>query len=76
MTRSLEKKVLTLSQQRMWQNWATVEELSEKWKVSKRRVQQILKELGLLVDRGHLITIEGMDHFVSIRPIFRFLGHR
>jgi hypothetical protein len=67
-------KNLSLSQQRKWQNWSTVDELASSWGVSKRRVQQILVNLGINVDRQHLITVEGtIETFVSVRPIFRLL---
>ena len=68
------RKIISISQQRQWQNWSTVEELALKWNLSKRRVQQILKDLNISVEKGSLITIEGtIDPFVSVRPIFKLL---
>ena len=42
---------------RTWDNWATVEELSILWKLSKRRTQQVVKEYSddFLVNKAVLV---------------------
>ncbi len=57
---------------RMWTNWASTNEISQLWKVSQRRVQQILKELNAqsLLDVGVLVIDIGSTNPVSM-PIYR-----
>lgn len=43
---------------KMWDNWATAEELSNKWNVTPRRVRQIFDELraaGLKVESAVIV---------------------
>ncbi|MCK5615656.1 hypothetical protein KAR91_78050 [Candidatus Pacearchaeota archaeon] len=57
---------------RTWVNWASTNEISQLWKVSQRRVQQILKELNAqsLLDVGVLVIDIGSTNPVSM-PIYR-----
>ncbi|MCK5615663.1 hypothetical protein KAR91_78085 [Candidatus Pacearchaeota archaeon] len=57
---------------RIWMNWASTNEISQLWKVSQRRVQQILKELNKqsLLDVGVLVIDIGSTNPVSM-PIYR-----
>lgn len=68
------RKNITISQQRMWKNWATVEELSLIWEISKRRVQQIMVNLGISVEKQYLIKVEGtIETTTTMRPVFKLL---
>jgi len=54
---------------RKWDNWATVEEISFLWKVSKRRVQQIIAAND--VNKAILVT---QDPIKAV-PIYQLPGH-
>ena len=66
-----------VTESRDWKNWVTSDELAQLWKVSQRRVQQILSkrkedeelEVGVLV-----IDIGGLNP-VS-KPIYRLVFQR
>lgn len=56
-------------------NWASTSEISQLWKVSQRRVQQILKgfnEMDLL-EVGVLVIDIGSTNPVSM-PVYRRIG--
>lgn len=57
---------------RTWVNWASTNEISQLWKVSQRRVQQILKDINKqgLLDVGVLVVDIGGTNPVSM-PIYR-----
>ena len=57
---------------RVWDNWATSSEISQIWKVSQRRVQQLLVEINAqgLLDVGVLVQDIGSTNPVSM-PIYR-----
>lgn len=59
---------------RTWDNWASTNEISMLWKVSQRRVQQILVEINAqgLLDVGVLVIDIGSTNPVSM-PIYRRL---
>ena len=60
---------------RTWMNWASTSEISQLWKVSQRRVQQILKgfnEMDLL-EVGVLVIDIGSTNPVSM-PVYRRIG--
>lgn len=59
---------------RTWDNWASTNEISQLWKVSQRRVQQILVEINAqgLLDVGVLVIDIGSTNPVSM-PIYRRL---
>ncbi len=59
---------------RTWSNWASTNEISQLWKVSQRRVQQILVEINTqgLLDVGVLVIDIGSTNPVSM-PIYRRL---
>lgn len=44
---------------RSWENWATAEEISSIWRVTKRRVLQIIADMTFFekVARGNLVTM-------------------
>ena len=58
--------------ERSWDNWSTTDELSRSWKVSQRRVQQILKSLFTQdeIEVGVLVVDIGSTNPVS-KPIYR-----
>ena len=61
-----------MSPQREWLNWATTEELSAQWKVSQRRVQQILAEryAKAEVSVGVMVIDIGTHNPIS-KPIYK-----
>ena len=52
-----------------WHNWSTVEELSNEFNRSKRRIQQIIVDLGIKVERG-ILVIDNNNSITAI-PIYR-----
>lgn len=62
------KSVNTNGKDRTWSGWSTVNELHRYWLVSKRRVQQILKELDELghISKGILIVNE------TAKPAYKY----
>ena len=60
---------------RDWDNWCTSSELSRIWKVSQRRVQQLLVEINAqgLLEIGVLVVDIGGTNPVSM-PIYRRVG--
>ena len=60
------------AKKRIWDNWSTTDELSRVWKVSQRRVQQVLKTLFEQdeVEVGVLVVDIGGTNPVS-KPIYR-----
>ena len=60
------------TKKRNWDNWVTTDELSREWKVSQRRVQQILKSLFNQdeLEVGVLVVDIGGTNPVS-KPIYR-----
>jgi len=60
------------TKKRTWSNWATSNEISKIWKVSQRRVQQILVEINAqsLLEIGVLVQDIGGLNPVSM-PIYR-----
>lgn len=61
-----------IAKNRTWVNWASTNEISQIWKVSQRRVQQILKGLNEkdLLEVGVLVVDIGGTNPVSM-PIYR-----
>ena len=61
-----------VSKDRSWDNWATSAEISQIWKVSQRRVQQLLVELNAqgVLEVGVLVMDIGGTNPVSM-PIYR-----
>lgn len=57
---------------RTWEGWATVAELSLKWKITRRRVQQILAELSEDVFIGMIVTSN--ENRVISCPIYKMVG--
>lgn len=49
--------------QRTWDNWTTIEDLAILWNISKRRVQQIVKER---IEKGQVIV--GALSYIEIDP--------
>jgi len=62
-----------LPKEKVWINWATSEELAQKWNVSQRRVQQILKKYKEtdVLEIGVLVLDIGTLNPVS-KPIYRW----
>ena len=61
-----------MSPVRDWSNWATSEELSSHWKVSQRRVQQLLKSLNekAEIEVGVIVLDIGTHNPIS-KPIYK-----
>ena len=58
--------------QRTWSGWATVEELADYWKITKRRVQQILSELRKEYKVDQAILVLNDTFFVSSsKPVYK-----
>lgn len=63
---------------RKWNNWATAEEIADIWKLSKRRVLQIIADMSFFetVSRGNLVTLAFDERGkTSIRniPIYKII---
>lgn len=62
---------IIMKSKKIWINWASVEELSIEWNLSKRRIQQIIAELR---DEGTVEMIIGVfdsDNNPYARPLYR-----
>ena len=59
---------------RVWEYWATTEELSAQWKVSQRRVQQLLSDLKEKnqVEVGVLVLDIGTINPIS-KPVYKMV---
>ncbi len=73
----LKMSKITKKMERKWDHWATVEDLSKRFDISKRRVQQILAKNIDLVERAVLVRVKmygsGINEMQSI-PIYRMYG--
>ena len=63
--------------ERIWDYWATVEDLSKKFDLSKRRVQQILAKNDIMIEKAILVRNvmygSGINELRSV-PIYRMYG--
>ena len=55
-----------------WDNFASVEDLSEIFKKSKRRIQQVIQELASLglIQKGVLVLDQGLLG-LEVKPVYR-----
>ena len=66
-----------VTQSREWKNWVTSDELAQEWKVSQRRVQQILLEYkeSEVIEVGVLVIDIGGLNPIS-KPVYRMVIQR
>lgn len=65
-------KVLRMAKKYIWLNWATTEELSREFKVSQRRIQQVLADFAEknLIEVGVVVIDIGTHNPIS-KPIYK-----
>ena len=73
----LKMAKITRKMQRNWDHWATVEDLSKRFEISKRRVQQIIASNIDVIEKAvlvkHVYFGSGVCELMSI-PIYRRVG--
>jgi predicted transcriptional regulator len=58
-----------------WENYASVEDLADNFKKSKRRIQQVIQELSNsgLIQKGILVIDQGLMG-LDVKPVYRRIG--
>ena len=65
---------ITTKMQREWDHWATVEDLSKKFNLSKRRVQQIIASNIDVIEKAVLVQVRNFGSGIieqNAIPIYR-----
>ena len=65
---------ITIKMKREWDHWATVEDLSKKFNLSKRRVQQIIASNIDVIEKAVLVRVQNFGSGIieqAAIPIYR-----